>query len=148
MNRDALYYLEYLDAFEIMETHIMDRVMQEYWQGGLDASGSILGRSTCYNILTHFGERYRMDYEHTYRFYKRPDQNSGSQPHMLSFKVYRESMQVRYFLEMAALLWLTISFQLKTLSFAEDYNTFRDTYNRFIYLETVIYEGDNATEYW
>ncbi len=31
MNRDSLYYLERLDAFEIMETHIMDRVMQEYW---------------------------------------------------------------------------------------------------------------------
>lgn len=31
MNRDALYYLERFDAFEIMETHIMDRVMQEYW---------------------------------------------------------------------------------------------------------------------
>ena len=27
MNRDSLYYLERLDAFEIMETHIMDRVM-------------------------------------------------------------------------------------------------------------------------
>ena len=31
MNRDSLYYLEHLDAFEIMESHIMDRVMQEYW---------------------------------------------------------------------------------------------------------------------
>jgi len=26
-NRDVLYYLERLDAFAIMETHIMDRVM-------------------------------------------------------------------------------------------------------------------------
>ena len=31
MNRNSLYYLEHLDAFEVMEAHILDRVMQEYW---------------------------------------------------------------------------------------------------------------------
>lgn len=51
MNRDSLYYLEKLDAFEIMETHIMDRVMQDYWQGNLDASGSFFDASTSYGIL-------------------------------------------------------------------------------------------------
>ena len=51
-NRDALYYLERLDAFDIMETHIMDRVMQEYWMSDLDASGSIFSASTAYGIIT------------------------------------------------------------------------------------------------
>jgi hypothetical protein len=55
MNKDALYYLERLDAFEIMETHIMDRVMQEYWQGNLDAGGSFFGTSTAYGILNQEG---------------------------------------------------------------------------------------------
>ena len=31
MNRDSFYYLEKLDAFELMESPIMDHVMQEYW---------------------------------------------------------------------------------------------------------------------
>ena len=55
MNRDALYYLERFDAFDVMETHIMDHVMQEYWQSDLDASGSFMGASTSMGILNHFG---------------------------------------------------------------------------------------------
>ena len=51
MNRNVLYYLEHLDAFPVMETHIMDRVMQEYWQSNLDANGHFLSASTPYNIL-------------------------------------------------------------------------------------------------
>ena len=58
MNRDSLYYLERLDAFKIMETHIMDRVMQEYWQSNLDASGSFFGASSTYSILMNFSDRY------------------------------------------------------------------------------------------
>ena len=50
-NRDVLYYLERLDAFGIMETHIMDRVMQEYWQSDLDAGGSFFDFSTASGIL-------------------------------------------------------------------------------------------------
>ena len=64
MNRNSLYYLEHLDAFQIMESHIMDRVMQEYWQSSLDASGRFLDASTCYGILTHLNERLKYDYEH------------------------------------------------------------------------------------
>ena len=63
MNRNSLYYLEHLDAFQIMESNIMDRVMQEYWQSSLDASGHFLGASTCYGILTHMDEHYKYDYE-------------------------------------------------------------------------------------
>ena len=75
MNRDSLYYLERLDAFKIMETHIMDRVMQEYWQSNLDASGAFLGSSTCYGILTSSSDNgvkssQDFDYELENRFYK------------------------------------------------------------------------------
>lgn len=70
MNRDSLFYLEHLDAFLIMETHIMDRIMQEYWQGNLDVSGSFLDSSTAYGILMHYSDRYRYDFESQHRFYK------------------------------------------------------------------------------
>ena len=48
LDKDSLYYLEHLDAFDIVETHVIDRVMQEYWQSNLDASGPFLGASTAY----------------------------------------------------------------------------------------------------
>ena len=41
----------------------MDRVMQEYWQSNLDASGPLLGASTAYGILTHLEDRNKFDYE-------------------------------------------------------------------------------------
>ena len=75
MNRDSLYYWERLDAFEIMETHIMDRVMQEYWQSNLDAGGSFLAASTSYGILTRSGDSFSSnqdyDFELENRFYKK-----------------------------------------------------------------------------
>ena len=63
MDRNSLYYLERFDAFKIMETNIMDRVMQEYWQSNLDASGHFLGASTLYGILSHYDDRFKYDYE-------------------------------------------------------------------------------------
>ena len=77
MNRDTLYYLEHLDAYEIMETHIMDRVMLEYWGGNLDAGGFFFEASTAYSILVFGGDGYgreaNYDYEYENRFYHRKD---------------------------------------------------------------------------
>lgn len=70
MNRNCLFYLERLNAFEIMETHIMDRIMQEYWQSNLDASGSFFSDSTSYQILEHYSDRFSYDFESENRFYK------------------------------------------------------------------------------
>ena len=97
MNRDALYYLERLDAFEVMETHIMDRVMQEYWQGNLDAGGNFFETSTTYGILTQ--EKSGEDYESENRFYNMRD-ISRVQSHQYVYMVIRNSMQARYFIEM------------------------------------------------
>ena len=117
MNRDSLYYLERLDAFEIMETHIMDRVMQEYWQSNLDASGPFLGASTCYGILTKSGEANgfkKSDYELENRFYRpsRRNQSDSSKimPHQFNFVVVRRSMQTRYFLEIIIFFALVATF--------------------------------------
>lgn len=71
MNRNALYYLEYLDAFPIMETHIIDRVMQESWQSKLDANGKLMGASSPYRILTESDDGF--DVEYWTRFYRASD---------------------------------------------------------------------------
>ena len=85
MNKNALYYLERLDAFPIMETHIVDRVMQEYWQSNLDANGLVLGASTTFRILTKSEEGF--DYEYGTRFYK--ENKVRATPHKMSFAVVR-----------------------------------------------------------
>ena len=114
MNRDSLYYLERLDAFEIMETHIMDRVMQEYWQGNLDVAGSFFETSTAYGVLFksrggNFSKTQDNDYELQHRFYKGKDLDRIA-PHILNFRVVLNSMQTRYFLEMVFYFMLVIAF--------------------------------------
>jgi hypothetical protein len=47
----------------------MDRVMQEYWQSNLDASGDFMGASTAYGILSSGESKY--DFEYINRFYKK-----------------------------------------------------------------------------
>ena len=58
-----------------------------------------MGASTAYGILTHQDSRTRIDYELETRFYK-PRDLSEIPVHKLNFVVWRQSMQVRFFLEM------------------------------------------------
>jgi len=121
MNKTALYYLEHLDAFQIMESHIMDRVMQEYWQSNLDASGSLLGASTAYGILTHIDSDCKQDFEAFNRFYqRRSDRSIGV--HRYTFKVVRQSMETRYFLEMAFFLGVACLLQYYIMDFTTIWN--------------------------
>ena len=106
MNKDSLFYLEHMDAFAIMETHIIDRVMQEYWQSNLDASGGFMSSSTPYSILFNSG---KFDYERHSRFYQPRVLKQGKQPHQMSFVVHTNSMQVRYFLEIFVFFTLAIA---------------------------------------
>lgn len=39
-NRNSLYYMELMDAFRLMDTKVMDRIMKEYWSSNIDTSGS------------------------------------------------------------------------------------------------------------
>ena len=113
MNRDSLYYLEYLDAYEVMETHIMDRVMHEYWRGNMDTNGHFFECSSAFLILSlSGGSERKLDYDYEYhnRFYRRRDLQRVK-PHRLSFKAVRDSMQMRYFFEMAFFLILVVIFQ-------------------------------------
>lgn len=111
MNRDSLYYLERLDAFQIMETHIMDRIMQEYWQSNLDISGSFMDSSTAYGILNHFDDRYNFDFESQNRFYRASSSEREIKPHKMNFMIVRKSMQIRYFMEIGFMVILATCFQ-------------------------------------
>ena len=121
MNKTALYYLEHLDAFQIMESHIMDRVMQEYWQSNLDASGSFLEASTAYGILTHTDSDYNHDFEAQNRFYMARS-DSSIEAHRYTFKVVRRSMEIRYFFEMAFFLINACAFQYYVMNFTTVWN--------------------------
>ena len=35
-NHNALYYMEKLDAFLLLDTKVMDRIMKDYWNSNVD----------------------------------------------------------------------------------------------------------------
>jgi len=49
-NRNALTYMEMMDAFQLMGTKVMDRIMKEYWNSSIDTSGSFFQVSTAYQV--------------------------------------------------------------------------------------------------
>ena len=55
-----------------MQTHVMDRIMKEYWKGNLDANGSFMDSSTAYGILMKHGGNTNdsRDFEKENRFYR------------------------------------------------------------------------------
>ena len=55
-DKDTLHYMEKLDAFTLLETKVMDRIMKEYWHSNLDVSGSIFETSTCWQILSQLSD--------------------------------------------------------------------------------------------
>lgn len=67
----ALFYMEKLDAFKLLDSKVMDRIMKDYWNSNVDASGSFFACSTCYNILTLGKLDHNEDYESTHRFYEK-----------------------------------------------------------------------------
>ena len=99
----------------------MDRIMQEYWQSSLDATGHIMGASTCYGILTHIDDRYKYDFEQTARFYK-TNNVEEVRPHRLNFAVVRQSMQIRFFIEMIIYGTLACVFQYFITKFSQEFN--------------------------
>ena len=52
---DAMSYMERQDAYELMDTKIMDRIMKELWFSDIDISGHFLDQSTAYQIMKEPG---------------------------------------------------------------------------------------------
>jgi hypothetical protein len=45
---NALFYFERFDAYQILETSVIDSVMVELWNSKIDSSGSLLDNSTSF----------------------------------------------------------------------------------------------------
>ena len=125
-NHNSLYYMELMDAFKLMDTKVMDRIMKEYWNSDIDTSGSIFQASTAYQLLfPNSSVSEYQDNELSHRFYQRRD-ISKFRSHFLMMQVYLKSMQTRYIIELMLFVVLAIFFQ-KTIG---DYSV--DSENCFV----------------
>ena len=58
---DLFWYLDELDLFKILGCQIMDKVIQETWQGHVEIKNSIFDYSTSYNLLYDRYDLYTSD---------------------------------------------------------------------------------------
>jgi hypothetical protein len=73
-------------------------VVYDYWVSKVDASGSFFEEATTYNILKDGRLEFGDDYEERHRFYKK--RTFMARSHGYGFRVWLESMRLRYFIEM------------------------------------------------
>lgn len=100
-----MYYMEKMDAFDLMETKVMDRIMKEYWRSNIDTGGSIFEMSSTYRILTQ--QNADKEIEEKARFYKKR-KIAEVRPNQYIFVVFINSMQMRYFLEV--IIYIVLAF--------------------------------------
>jgi len=84
-----------------MQTRVADRVIQDTWISKVDVSGSFYENSTAYGYLTFGNLNGMTDFEKRRRFYHKRDLQKDVRPHKFAFRVWLESMSLRYYIEMA-----------------------------------------------
>ena len=102
-----------------MQTKTADRVIKDIWSSKVDVSGSIMENSTAYKIVKFGKTKFVEDFEAKNRFYVKRDLNNDVRPHPFAFRVWFQSMSLRYNIEMAFFFAAVILFQ----NFISKFNT-------------------------
>lgn len=59
--RDLLWYISEHGIFSILDTKVMDRIIQDFWNSNIDITGSFFEASTVYQIVTKSSMTYTKD---------------------------------------------------------------------------------------
>ena len=86
-----------------MKTKVADRVIQDTWISKVDVSGSILENSTAFDYIKHGYLDSENDFESKRRFYHNHNLELV-RPNGYEYRVWFQSMNLRYFIEMAFFL--------------------------------------------
>ena len=100
-----------LNLFTVLQCKLSSRILQLKWRSKVDHSASLFEQATSYRILRFLDFDSQEEYEKKYlRFYQCPTRQLDL-PHSFSYVVWRDSMEVRYHIEMilygCALIFVT-----------------------------------------
>ena len=109
-----------LEMYRAMQTKVADRVIQDTWVSKVDVSGSFLENSTAYDYLKFGNLSGTDDFEKNKRFYHSRDLTLDVRPHRFAYRVWYESMNLRYFIEMAFFMICVFIFQYFISKFNTD----------------------------
>ena len=100
-NFNTLALMGKLKLYKAMQTKVADRVIQDTWISKVDVSGSFFENSTAYDYLKFHDLNDTEDFESQRRLYHKRNLREDIRPHGFAFRVWLESMSLRYFIEMA-----------------------------------------------
>jgi hypothetical protein len=67
--RDLLWYISEHGIYEILDTKVMDRILQDFWNSNIDVTGNFFECSSSYQIIKKSSLTYHKDQEQRRRFY-------------------------------------------------------------------------------
>ena len=112
--------MEKMDAYSLMDTKIMDRIMKELWNSDIDVSGRFWDLSTLFTIWS------KPEDENYYRFY-RTLQPTKFKTHSYIIRVWAENIGYRYNIEMFVYIVISIFIQLAFVNYCSHFNEFKQT---------------------
>ena len=100
-----------LEQYEIMQCDVVDRIVFNSWMGKVERNGAFMGSSTTDKILFSASIYHNKEIDLTKDICSLRIQSNKS--YGLSFKVWRQSMQLKFFAELAILIATVIYFQFE-----------------------------------
>jgi hypothetical protein len=117
--RDLLWYISEHGIFSILDTKVMDRIIQDFWNSNIDITGSFFEASTTYQILMKSSLTYTKDQEAVRRFYH-PQDIQQLRTHIFQYEVWKKSMFIRYLIEASIFTFFALLFQYYISFFNKD----------------------------
>ena len=118
-----LFVLAQHKFYSIMKTDVADQIIMNKWNSKVDTCGSFLENSIPYKILKFQKFGYKEDLEEArMRFYHSRDIHHDVRPHMLTLRVWFQSMSIRYRIEMIFFILCTLAFQFYIGLFVSEFN--------------------------
>ena len=126
-----LFVLAQHKFYSIMKTDIANQIIMNKWNSKVDACGSLLENSIPYKILKFEKIDYKVDLEEKrMRFYHKRDVYLDVRPHVWTFRVWFQSMNMRYKIEMVFFILCTLAFQFYIGLFVSEFNDTGCTINQ------------------
>ena len=107
---DCFWYLDEYDLYNILDCQIMDRVIEKKWSGQFDINSSILDYSTSHNVFEDKHNLFKTDRVFSEIRHEMLTFNKQEKTHQFKFEVWLHSMWLRFTIEAAFTLTLTIGF--------------------------------------
>jgi len=139
--RNVWYYLDEYNLYKILDSRILDRLIQEKWSGKYDINSSLSEYSTGFVLLRNSSGLFTSDLVMQEIYYEMFTLNRQERVHNFKFQVWQASMWLRSVIEIGFQFIVCIWFQFELI----DFNTsLRDAIKVARHMETI----EEGTKPW